>query len=347
MGGVQQEDVQPRDVQPEELQPAAPLPAALAAHLAEVLPADRLAAAQQARRLAVRVNGLRADAARAHVVAALATVGVRARPVEWMPDALAVERGAVREIQACPLHAAGAIHIQSLASMAVGHALAPRPGSQVLDMCAAPGSKTSHLAALLGNRGRLVAADASRARLFRLREVLRHLGAEAQVLMERAERWGRRAPCGFDSVLVDAPCSAEGRALAGDADAAADWSLRKCRRLASQQKAALHSAIEACVPGGVVVYSTCTLGPQENEAVLARALELYEGRVALEALPVRIPGALPGMLEWRGQAFPPQMALAQRVAPLSAAVHPDGPWLEGFFIARLRKVVPGTGVPTF
>lgn len=313
------------------------LPAALHAHLAQLLPEERLRAGlAEPRRPAIRVNTLRTT--RAEALAALQGAGIGARPVEWLDDALAVEAGSVRAIQATAAFAAGHLHLQGLASIAVAHALEPRPGDRVLDACAAPGSKASHLAALMQNQGTLVAADASRARMFRLRGVLDHLGAVAQVQVERAERWGRRAPASFDRVLADAPCSAEGRALAGEEDAAADWSPRKCKRLASAQKAILHSAIEACAPGGTIVYSTCTMGVEENEGVLERALERYEGCVEMEEVPVHIPGAEPGFASWRGRPLQPDLAKARRVAPLPPAVHPDGPWLEGFFIARLRRL---------
>lgn len=316
------------------------LPQLLLEKLASILSAESLQAAMDARtqprRIALRVNTLRCDTTSA--LAALARSGVRTRAVQWMRDALIVEQGTMDQVQSCPTLSSGACHIQSLSSIAVGHALAPAPGTRVLDACAAPGSKTTHLAALMNNQGVLTAADASRTRMFRLRAVLDKLGARADTVVERAERWGRRAPASYHAVLVDAPCSAEGRALAGDEDAAADWSPRKCKRLASEQKAILHSAIEACLPGGVLVYSTCTLGSEENEMVLARALELYAGRVALEPLPLEIPGALPGRTQWEKHSFPSELVHARRIVPLPATVHPDGPWLDGFFIARLRKL---------
>lgn len=317
------------------------LPAELRDRLQALLPRERWRAATAARaagvrRIALRVNTLRST--RAAVEHALTTGGLSVRAVDWLPDALVVERGTMAEIQACSQPVPGAWHVQSLSSMVVAHALSPTPGQRILDACAAPGSKASHIAALISNRGRLVAADASRARMFRLRDVLAQLGAVADTPVERAERWGRREPGAFDAVLVDAPCSAEGRALAGDDGAAMDWSLRKCRRLASEQKAILHSAIDACAPGGVVVYSTCTLGPEENEEVLERALHRYSGRLALEAIGVRIPGALGALSSWKGRAFPPELACATRIAPMEANEHPDGPWLEGFFIARMRRI---------
>ena len=93
-------------------------------------------------------------------------------------------------------------------------------------------------------------------------------------------------------------------------------------------KALLHAALDATRPGGVVVYSTCTLAPEEDEAVLARALKRYP-HVCLEALPVDLPGALPALSEWNGKALPPSIPEhARRLAP--------GPRWDGFFLARLR-----------
>lgn len=334
------------------------LPPALAERLQALLSPSRWDAAIAARKSGVRRLAVRANtlvATRDHVAATLAAAGVRTRCVDWMPDALVVEHGTIDDIQAAaaaataraaatesdaaaPSAAPAAWYVQSLASMAVAHALAPAPGSRVLDACAAPGSKTSHLAALMQNQGNLVAADASRSRIFRLHAVLEQLGAIAETKVERAERWGRRTPGAFDAVLADVPCSAEGRALAGDDAAAADWTLRKCKRLSSEQKSILHSAIDACAPGGIVVYSTCTIGPEENEEVIERALKLYAGRIALEPLPVRVPGALPGLAEWKGARLPAELADTVRIGPVPEEEHPDGPWLEGFYIARFRKL---------
>ncbi len=90
-------------------------------------------------------------------------------------------------------------------------------------------------------------------------------------------------------------------------------------------KALLNAALEAVRPGGVVVYATCTLAPEENEGVVARALKRFPG---LQLEPLAIPGALPGLAEWNGKAFPPPVAACARLAP--------GPDYDGFFLARLR-----------
>ncbi len=218
----------------------------------------------------------------------------------------------------------GALYIQSPSSMAATVALDPQPGESVLDLCAAPGSKTTHIAA----RGAdVVANELSRNRSFKLRAVLKQAGAQAQVWTGAGERLGHRNPARFDRVLADVPCSGEGRFHVDDPASFAGWTPKKVKRLASLQKALLHSAIDACRPGGVVVYSTCTLSPAENEGVLARALKRYEGRIEIEELPMSLPGALPGITEWTNKPWPEQIQRARRLIA--------GPVFDGFFLARI------------
>ena len=182
------------------------------------------------------------------------------------------------------------------------------------------------------NSGHLVAVDVSRPRQYKLREVLRILGATAECICAHGERWARGHPAMFDRVLVDAPCSGEGRIHLGDSAANEDWTLGKVRRLASLQKALLHSAIDALRPGGTLVYSTCTFAPEENELVLARALERYAGRIEIIPLHFDLPHAQPALTEWNQKPLDSSIANARRIFPP----------FEGFFIARLRKLANST-----
>ncbi len=273
---------------------------------------------------AIRLNPLRGDpeATLAH----LSARGIAFTRVPWCPEAV-LAHTSVRELQQLPSSSDGDFHIQSLSSMAVTLALDPKPGESVLDLCAAPGSKTSHIAAMMSNRGRLVAVEASRPRAFRLKEVLRTLGAHAEIHVARGERWARANRGGFDRVLLDAPCSAEGRILAGDKAAAADWSIAKIRRLASSQKSLLHAGIEALREGGTLVYSTCTLAPEENELVLERALERYGDAIDIVDTHLASSLGVRALASWMGRELPASIQHARRLVPP----------LEGFFIARLSR----------
>ena len=305
-------------------------PPELLQRLETILPADRLQAYLQAaaedRVVSIRVNTLKSD--QEYVRMNLEASGIMTTAVSWCPDAL-MTNTTPRALQETEAWKTGCFHIQSLSSIAVAPVLAPKPGERVLDMCAAPGSKTSHIAALMNQEGELVANDLSKARMHRMRAILEKLGVKSTVRVGPGDQIGRREPTSFDRVLVDAPCSGEGRMRADDPKSYANWRRSVLRRLGSRQKSLLHSAIEAVKPGGVVVYSTCTFAPEENELVLARALQRYQGLIELESIPIEIPGSLLPIETWNGKPLP-DLALACRLAP---------PAMDGFFIARLRRIV--------
>lgn len=311
----------------ESAQPPFP-PPELLERLREILPKDRLAAyldaASVQRTASIRVNPLRTSLDAVITQLQEATIGFE--PLDWCEHALQTDATA-RRLQELPAWDDGGFHIQSLSSIATTLVLDPLPGEHVLDMCAAPGSKTSHIGALMRNSGRLVANDLSRARMHRLRSVLGHLGVEAELRTGPGEKIGHREPGTFDRVLVDAPCSGEGRMRADEPDSHANWTRNRPKKLSSRQKSLLHSAIEAVRPGGIVVYSTCTFAPEENELVLSRALERYGDHVRLETIETELPGAMAPLKEFKGRSIR-AMPEAIRLAP---------PSMDGFFIARLRR----------
>ena len=304
-------------------------PPELLERLRRTLPPERLEAflesTDRERTTSIRVNTLRSETE--SVRERLGADGIETTPVEWCPDALLVNTDA-RALQETQAWNQGMFHIQSLSSIATAPVLEPRPGERILDMCAAPGSKTSHLAALMNNEGTLVANDLSKSRMHRMRAILEHLGAEARTRLGPGEQIGHREPASFDRVLLDAPCSGEGRIRRAEPGSWTRWRATTPRRRGSRQKSLLHSAIDAVRPGGVVVYSTCTFAPEENELVLQRALKRYEDRIELEPIPMTIPGALAPLRSWNDKALP-DLQHARRLAP---------PGMDGFFIARLRRI---------
>ena len=304
-------------------------PIGLLERLRQLLPEDRLQAFLDApehpSRTWTRVNTLRNTIE--EVLEQLEGRSIGFGRCGWSREALAID-APVREVQSLDCWRSGGLHIQSPSSIAASLVLDPQPGERVLDLCAAPGSKTSHLAALMDNRGELVANDSSRARVHRLRAVLELLGAKASVRIGRGERIGLREPDGYDRVLVDAPCSGEGMMRPHLPETYASWRPRTPARLASRQKSLLHSAIEATRPGGTIVYSTCTFAPEENELVVERALKVFEGRIELEPAGIDLPGRLPGPGSFGNRTIP-QRGETIRLAP------PD---MDGFFITRIRKI---------
>lgn len=225
-------------------------------------------------------------------------------------------------------HCMGDIYIQDLASMLPARVLDAAPGDRVLDLCAAPGSKTTQLAELMQNRGIIVANDSSNRRIRSLVFNLRRLGASNVCVMKGyGELFGNQYFETFDAVLLDAPCSALGT-LHKSPEVLEWWEPRRSERLAVQQRSLIQSGLKALKPGGVLVYSTCTVAPQENEDVLEFALDRFP--IEIEEIHLPRMRVHPGLTAFGNTRYSPALERAVRIYP-----H-ENP-CEGFFIARLRK----------
>jgi 16S rRNA (cytosine967-C5)-methyltransferase len=214
---------------------------------------------------AARVNTLRAG--RDEVLAAL---DVAARPAQDVPEGIVLE--APYDLHRSPAFERGSLMPQSRASMLVARAVDPAPGERVLDLCAAPGAKTTHLAALMGDEGEIVAVEADPRRAEDLRANAARLGTGCvQVVVGDASEpsFGD----GYDRVLVDPPCSDLGT-LQSRPDARWRKTPDQVRELSVLQRRILEAGAESLRPGGRLVYSTCTISADENarqvEAFLAR-----------------------------------------------------------------------------
>jgi NOL1/NOP2/sun family putative RNA methylase len=273
----------------------------------------------------LRVRSGRTSEAR--LVARLEEQGFGLAPVPGAPGYWRVERGPGSIAQTLE-HWLGLFHVQQAVMGLPTLALAPRPGERVLDLCAAPGGKTSHLAELMEDRGPLVAVDPKEKRLRGLLGNLYRLG-HPNVLVVAAD--GRELPAGaeFDRILVDAPCSAEGTSRRqGGRVAPRDPGF--VEHVTGVQEALLRRAAELLRPGGVLVYSTCTFAPEENEGVVSRVLA--DSPLQMERISLDAPHA-PGLAEWEGERFDPALSRAWRVYP---HMMDSG----GLFMARLRKEGP-------
>ena len=282
----------------------------------ELGPADAralMAADNEAAESAVRANELRTTAG--ELRAALAEQEVTARTAPELPEALVLD--APFDAHGSELFARGLLMPQSRGSMLVSRVLAPRPGERVLDMCAAPGAKTTHLAALMKNEGELVAVERDPGRARELRENCERMGATC---VEVRQADATAAPPGrpFERILLDAPCSDLGT-LRSRPDARWRKSPEQVERVAREQAALLDAAAAGLAPGGTLVYSTCTISPPENARQVERLLAA-EPSLRADDLGAEHP-------EFHGAGDPRFLQLLP---------HRDG--TDGFFIARIRRV---------
>ena len=271
---------------------------------------------------AIRVNTIKATVAA--VERALDDAEITYEPVAWHGGAFVLP-------EASPganwpyFH--GWIHGQEEVSAVPATVLSPQPGERVWDACAAPGSKATQLAALMEDRGEVVATDNNIGRISALRTNTERLGATSIAVTHEDARNHSLKPFGgaeYDRALVDVPCSCEGT-IRKNPDAFDEWSLSHVRGISAVQKAILERAVQATKAGGTVVYSTCTFAPEENEAVLdhvldSEACELVDFDLALDHRE--------GVTEWQEETYDPSVRLAKRIYP-----HDND--TGGFFCAKL------------
>lgn len=288
-----------------------------------------LAISQQPLRKSVRVNTLKISVA--DFLARTAQYGWRLTPVPWCAEGFWIER----DDESLPLgsvaeHLSGLFYIQEASSMLPVTALfaAAPDAQQVMDMAAAPGSKTTQLAALMHNRGAILANEYSASRVKVLHANISRCGVSNVALTHFDGRvFGAALPEQFDAILLDAPCSGEG-VVRKDADALRNWTLASTGAIAATQRDLIDSAFHALRPGGVLIYSTCTLNTIENQQVIAWLLTRYPDAIEI-------------------------LSLQDLFAGAEAALTPEG-YLhvfphcfdsEGFFVARLRKTASVPALP--
>lgn len=226
-----------------------------------------------------------------------------------------------------PYHDAGLYYIQEPSAMAVGELVDPKPGETILDLCAAPGGKTTHLASKMNGQGLLVSNEIHPQRAKILSQNVERMGIKnAIVTNETPERLAAHFPSFFDRILVDAPCSGEGM-FRKDEEARLHWSPENVALCASRQDEILEYAQSMLKPGGRLVYSTCTFSPEENEGTISRFLEKYPN-FEIEQVEV-YEGFSPGRANWVEGAAP---NIEQTIR-----IWPHRVKGEGHYIAVLKK----------
>jgi 16S rRNA (cytosine967-C5)-methyltransferase len=216
--------------------------------------------------LTLRVNTLRTG--RQGLISMLGGKGIACRPTEYSPDGIILEGSRSYEDLS---FAAGLFTVQDEASQLVTAMLAPQPGERILDACAAPGGKTTHMAQLMGDRGEIVAVEKSAERVGKMRENIEALGITS-VRILTADVAELRDQEGFDRILMDAPCSATG-VIRRNPDVKYRHSPIELQRFHSAQAALMTRVSRLLRPGGVLVYAVCSSEPEEGEEVIAGFLK--------------------------------------------------------------------------
>lgn len=261
----------------------------------------------------------------------LKAMGFEIEKVPWCQDAFILTNKTQKMLTETEFYKNGFLYIQSLSSMIPPLVLDPQKNEKILDLTAAPGSKTTQIAALMQNTGEIIANDKSHVRLYKLRANLALQGAtNTSILQMSGETLWKKFPEYFDKTLVDVPCSMEGRFNLDDEKSYKDWSTNKIKILQSMQKFLLRSAVSATKKNGIIIYSTCTLTPEENEAVIDWIIKKEDGAVITEKINIDNLLFDNAIEKWRGKEFSTEIKNAIRINPSKN--------MEGFFISKLRKI---------
>ena len=262
----------------------------------------------------LRVNTLKTSLH--NVIDVLDKNNIKFERVNWYNDALIIENANESDIQNLDIYKNGEIYLQSLSSMLPPLILNPQEKTDILDMAAAPGGKTTQIATIVNNNASITACELNKIRAERLKYNIEKQGAKAYVMVTDARRID--SFFSFDNILLDAPCSGSGTLNLNIGISEKNFSLNLISKSVKAQTALLEKALKILKPGCEMVYSTCSILQEENEEILEKVLSKNKAKIVpidfeskdLPSLPTRIMGTL-------------------CVAPNEL--------YEGFFIAKIKK----------
>lgn len=288
-----------------------------------------LASFERQRLTSIRVNTLKATSQ--EVEKFLKKKNIKYEKVLGIQFAFILPFLTPRDITELEIHQEGKIYIQSLSSMLPVIVLDPQPGEHILDMTAAPGSKTTQIAAQAENKAFITANDIDKRRLYKLKAILEQQGAiNIDITNIPGQTIWQRYPECFDKVLLDAPCSMEGRFDCHDKESYKHWSQKKVKNLAKLQQWLLRSAVSCTKVGGTIIYSTCTISPEENEGVVNWLLEKEKGDLLLEDFVLSDIPMRDGSISFDTHQYLSELSKTKRILPTE--------YYEGFYVAKLKKV---------
>jgi 16S rRNA (cytosine1407-C5)-methyltransferase len=262
--------------------------------------------------------------------------GFNLERVKWVDNTYIVLNKDKSEIGKLPEYFEGLYYIQNLSSMIPPQVLQPKSHEKVLDMCAAPGSKTTQLAAMMNNEGKIIANDVDAWRVGKLKNVLEIFKVtNTEVRNEEANVYAQEQEQ-YDKILLDAPCSGEGMIYIAKPMALRFWNVKKAKGFSKLQEQLITSAFKALKKGGTMIYSTCTLEPDENEGVITHLLKTHKNAV-VEEIPMFMStdfatdkkNVKRGILTWNGKEYSKEVSKTYRVIPSER--------MMGFYIAQIKK----------
>lgn len=252
-------------------------------------------------------------------------INIKFERVNFYKDALIIKNANEKDIQKLDIYEKGYIYLQSLSSMVPPLVLGVKENENILDMASAPGSKTTQISAMMKNTGYIVANELDKIRCERLKFNVENQGVtNAEIINGYGEKLGDKYPESFDRVLLDTPCSGEGRFIAEIPGTYRNWSVRSVKELSKIQRKLIKSGYNALKPGGIMVYSTCTLNLEENENILRWALENLN--LKMMNIDIKVKGAIPG------DSINTKLGIEKTIKILPTKE------MEGFFVAKLRKM---------
>jgi len=222
-------------------------------------------------------------------------------------------------------HYLGYYHIQEAASMLPPLVLQPEKDF-IIDACAAPGSKTTQLAMMMNNGGVIVANDVSISRIKALTHNIQKAGATNCIITNYDARYLYKIGIKASKILIDAPCTASGKIIK-DKRMAEKWKYWRVKKMSRLQKALIRGAYECLQDDGIIIYSTCSIEPEENEEVIDYALQHFN--LEIEKISIHGIKTRHGIKEWNGKKF----EWFDKVV----RIWPQDNLTEGFFICKLRK----------
>ena len=259
------------------------------------------------RAVTLRVNTIKSD--KENVKQKLQEAGIETEEVPWYEDALIIKNVREEEIKKLEIYENGEIYLQSLSSMIPPIILEPNAGENILDMAAAPGGKTTQIAAITGNKSYITACEKNKIRAERLKYNLQKQGVGCvNVMLEDARKLSDFFS--FDKILLDAPCSGSGTETIFDKN----FNRELVQRSSKTQEELLRKALKILKPGGEMIYSTCSILAQENENILKKVGAKIIPIEPIEGIPL-LPTSIDGVM---------------CVCPTEL--------YEGFFVARIKKI---------